>query len=250
MTGKAFDECEELLIDDSRNSALGNNVRDDQEFENEALGHGLPRALGTLYADSASWQWAWTYPLTLEAVLHAHADALGHARGLRPRWFGRRYLLRAAGAVLTACTDRDEPCTEWEIGVVDASKPGSAATVLNPNERASGAKSNSSSCGTGARSTAAQQRSAPSDTVELLAMSAGDIRWLFATGYGEGPFAIHDRLKNQMRVVSEASEVALDDWDTEYLVWIPTRKGQAFARKALRASSMYHGPVPDKETGR
>lgn len=242
MTGKAFDECEELRIDDSRNSALGNNVRDDQEFENEALGHGLPGALGTLYADSASWQWAWTYPLTLEAVLHAHADALGHARGLRPRWFGRRYLLRAAGAVLTACTDRDEPCTEWEIGVVDAVKPGSAATVLNPNERSSGARSTSSAYQAGGPT--------PSGTVELLAMSAGDIRWLFATGYGEGPFAIHDRLKNQMRVVSDAGAVALDDWDTEYLVWIPTQNGRAFARKALRASSMYHGPVPDKETGR
>ncbi len=222
MAGKAFDACEELFIDDIRNSALGNAVRGDDEFEDEALGHGLPRALGTLYADSASWQWAWTYPLTLESVLRAHADALGSAR-IRPRWFGRRYLLREAGTVLTACTDRDEPCTEWEVGVVDAPKPGSAARIAHLSESSRAAGATAPARQTGDQLIVADRQAAPSNTVELLTMTGSELQWLFASGYTAGPFAIHDRLKNQMRVVSEASEVDLgNNSETEYLVWIPS----------------------------
>lgn len=257
MIGNAFDECVELFIEDSRSNALGNAVRGDDEFEDEALGHGLPRGLGTLYADSASWQWAWTYPLTLEAVLRAHADSWGSVRGLLPRWFGRRYFLRDAGAVLTACTDRNEPCTEWEVGVVDAQRPGSAAMVVNLRDSiASGRRPAEQASETGQVGRAAKPRGAvqideaiaaapdgaPRGENELLAMTAGEVLWLFASGYAGGPIAIHDPLKNQMRVVSEASEVERDRWETEYRVWMPTQNGRDFARKALRRFGMYNGP--------
>ena len=85
----------------------------------------------------------------------------------------------------------------------------------------------------------------PSDTVELLTMTGGDLRWLFESGYAEGPFAISDRQRNEMRVVGEGCEIEMDNWGTEYLVWIPTRKGRDFALKTLRASGMYSGPGPE-----
>ncbi|TXI51962.1 MAG: hypothetical protein E6Q55_37770 [Mycolicibacterium mageritense] len=89
---------------------------------------------------------------------------------------------------------------------------------------------------------AAAPDGAPRGENELLAMTAGEVLWLFASGYAGGPIAIHDPLKNQMRVVSEASEVERDRWETEYLVWIPTQNGRDFARKALRRFGMYNGP--------
>lgn len=81
-----------------------------------------------------------------------------------------------------------------------------------------------------------------SDTVELLTMIGGEIRWLFLCGYVYGAFAIYDRQNNQMRVVSEVDDIDADSWASEYLVWIPPRRGRDFARKAIRAIDMYHGP--------
>ncbi|SHQ48309.1 hypothetical protein [Mycobacteroides abscessus] len=130
MSAVSITQIEHIPVEDFRYTVLGNNFREEEQFEAQALDRGLPRALGTLYADSASWQWAWTYPLTLEAVLGVHAAALAEVKGLRPSWFARCYTLGETGTVLTVSTYRDEPFTEWEIEAAAAAAPGAAGTAM------------------------------------------------------------------------------------------------------------------------
>ncbi|MCA2300996.1 hypothetical protein JF737_20300, partial [Mycobacterium avium] len=88
-----------------------------------------------------------------------------------------------------------------------------------------------------------------------LTMTGGDIQWLFASGYGEGPIAIYNRRATEMSIAYEAENgdvyiqavksrdedgnpfpdvtAVTDDDQTEYLVWIPTCRGLEFARETL-----------------
>lgn len=110
------------------------------------------------------------------------------------------------------------------------------------------------------------------DTIpaDLLAMTGADIRWLFASGYGEGPIAVYDRRFAVMRIVYEAEDgevyaqavksrdedgtalldvTAASDADlTEYMVWVPTRVGLDFVRAALPARVNPYGAPALYET--
>lgn len=96
---------------------------------------------------------------------------------------------------------------------------------------------------------------ADTSQAELLTMTGADILWLFASGYGEGSIAVYDPRSTEMRIVYEgengdvyAQSVKERDDDgtavpdvaavqasdvTQYLVWIPTRRGLDFAREVL-----------------